>query len=187
MRLETKAERQRKEKRNRIILSLIIAALMILSVVGFALEFARREERAESGFYEHKVRLGNEEIIVRTLYKKAETPELGFKPYIGFFLGKKLYYYSEPELAERASRLLAYLSYFSILNEACLASDLGNYTCYNEELPVKDCSSLLIIFEKGIENKTEVRKTDNCIFIRGNVTEIDKAIDRFLYELFEIE
>jgi len=185
--LETKSVREKRERKNKIILSIIIAAIMILSVVGFTIEFSRQGIEKQGDFYEHKVKLGGQEVTVRTMYLANETSEVksSFMPYIDYFANNRFYYYADASLKESSLRLLQYISYFSFLNEACVNESIGNYTCYNEELPVKDCKSNLIIFEQS--NETSIAKQDSCIFIKGNRTEIDKAIDRFIYDLFGIK
>ncbi|MEM2932980.1 MAG: hypothetical protein QW622_02115 [Candidatus Pacearchaeota archaeon] len=189
--LETKKEKEKKERNKRFVVSILIALIMILSVIGFTIEFAKRQEesKGESGFYEYKVVLRNQAIIVRTLFLKNETQiRTNFIPYIDYFGGKKFYYYSDPSVRESSLRLLTYISYFSYLNEACVDESVGNYSCYNEELPIKNCKDNLLIFE--LSNETSIEKKENCIFIRGSsesLVEIDRAIDNFLYNLFGIE
>ncbi len=183
--LETKKIRQKKEKRNKTIFAIVIAVIMILSVVGFTIEFAQRQNiEREGGFYTYKINLWGYEIILRTIYLKNETQEVktNFIPSTEYFAGAKFYYYIDPSLRESAIRLLQYINYFSLLNEACVNESVGAYECHNEELPIKDCESNFLIFEQA--NETSIEKRDLCIFIKGNKTEIDKAIDRFLFDLF---
>jgi len=182
--IEKKTEKERKEKRNRILLAFFSAVIMILSVVGFALNLGRNHTIEKQGeFWEFKVNLNGEEITLRTVYLPNETKNvlLNYKPSIQDFANKKYYFYSNIKLKERAIRLISYLSYFSLLRESCIRG----YECYNDELPLKDCNDNVILFEKS--NVTEIKKEENCIILKGNETNIDKVIDAFLYNIFQIK
>ncbi len=71
-----------------------------------------------------------------------------------------------------------------------ISSSLGKYServqraCYGsceENIPEKGCDSNLIVFRESEKNK--VYQEENCIFIDGDL----KAVDAFLYKIFEIE
>lgn len=75
----------------------------------------------------------------------------------------------------------------AVLNE--IASVLSKYTttqqaCYgpcpdNPDLPEKNCTSNLIVWQDSTENK--VYQEENCIFIEGDL----QAVDAFLYTLLD--
>lgn len=209
--LPSRKEKKEKERLNRIIFSVLVALIMIASIVGFALEF--RYDSLENKNI-HEVKIFDKKIQVETFHSKNETDDvmLYFTPHIDVFLNKKYYFYSHNKLREKSIRLLLYLTYFSLLNEACLNESLSeeevneekverevkeekeaeekeidvlNASICNEILPLKTCDDNFIVFEYS--NVSAIKRKRNCIIISGNETTIDKSIDRFLYELFSIK
>lgn len=173
----------KKRKRNtNLIIAITAGILMILSVVGFALNLKPQKEKNE-GFWEFKVNIYGKEIIVKTIYLKNETNEviLNYAPDIQHFINKKIYFYTDPKIKENSQRLLYYISMVALIRETCVI----NYECFNKELPLKDCTNEIIIFEYS--NQTEINKKEQCIIIKGNETTIEKSIDAFLYEMFKIK
>jgi hypothetical protein len=162
-------------KRNRIWMSVLVASIMILSVVAFSLNLKNREEEGKTV----KVRIGDKTLSVEMVYSKNETGDVekNYKPSLEDFINRKYYFYSDPRLKDKAIRLISFLNYFTMLNEACHE----NMSCHNEYLPIKNCDSNFIIFEYS--EKKEINKDGLCIFLRGNETSIDKVIDAFFYEL----
>jgi hypothetical protein len=184
LKLLTKKERERREQRKQIIFAIVVAIIMVASVIGFTLELSYREQFNP---YEHTIELYGRKITVNTLYSKNETDDvvLDFIPSVDYFAGKRFYFYSSPELRQSAVRLLQYLSYFTLLNEACLnESNEKAYQCYNEELPLKSCDDDVLVF--AYSNASKIERQRGCIILSGNETTIEKTIDRFLYELFSL-
>lgn len=182
--IEKIKDKERKERRNKIVLGLLSAFIMIISVIGFALNLRGGNSNVkEGGFWNFYVKLGNQKLQLKTLFLPNETGDVKIKyaPTIGDFINKKYYFYSSSELREESFRALSYLSYISILREACLK----DYPCYNSELPLKDCNENFIVFIKS--NDTEIDRKSECIILKGNRTNIDKTIDKFLYIIFKIE
>ena len=66
--------------------------------------------------------------------------------------------------------------YIQRFNEACLQGE--NCT---KDVPTKDCSSNIIIFEIG--NETKVYSEQNCVYIVGDSI---KGADAFLYKILGI-
>jgi hypothetical protein len=183
LKLLTKKERERREQKKQIIFAIIVAIIMVASVIGFTLELSYREQPNP---YEHTIELYGRKITINTLYSKNETGDvvLDFIPSVDYFAGKRFYFYSSPELRQSAVRLLQYLNYFTLLNEACLNESNAAYKCYNEELPLKSCDDDVVVF--AYSNASKIEKQKGCIILSGNETTIEKTIDRFLYELFSL-
>ena len=62
------------------------------------------------------------------------------------------------------------------------ASKLPAEACYGsclENLPEKNCSDYLIVYNKSNDNR--VYQQENCVFIEGDI----RAVDAFLYKIFE--
>ncbi|MEM1577555.1 MAG: hypothetical protein QXM27_00860 [Candidatus Pacearchaeota archaeon] len=169
---------KRRKNRTNLIISISAGILMILSVIGFALNLTQQKEKNEKEF---KVNIYGKEIVVKLIYFENETNDvlLNYNPNINDFINKKIYFYSHPKIRENSQRLLYYISIFSLIKETCVIG----YECFNNELPIKDCNNEIIIFEYS--NETKIDKNDKCIIIKGNETNIDKTIDAFLYKIFK--
>jgi len=165
----------KKKERKRILVSLVISLLMVISAVAFSFNLKNSEEENKI----LKFKYNGKAIEVEMKYRENETESVkrNYFPYFEEFINNKFYFYSDPKLKEKAIRLLSFINYFAVLNEACLQDK----PCYSEVLPIKDCNNNFIVFEYSEEE--EIRKDGNCIFLKGNETSIDKVIDAFFYEI----
>ncbi len=116
------------------------------------------------------------------------------------FNGQQLLFSSSPDSVNATNISLTYdlTSYYQkpvyiVSNESYInyeiASTLGLYAsriqqaCYGNctlDLPSKDCTSLLIVYNPG--NESRVKQQDNCVFIEGNLS----SVDAFLYRVFSL-
>lgn len=118
--------------------------------------------------------------------------------------GKNFYFKNLPSEVENVSILgnynvqdyLGEVVYFVNFNEGGreILNNLGDYflryqesclegmTCEND-LPMKNCSSNVIIFANTDKEITEVYKDENCVYISGNSV---AGADAFLYKILGI-
>ncbi len=167
--------KMKKYEKRKIWISLITSLLMIISVVAFSLNLRNTEEESKN----LKFKIGISILEVKVVYLENETTEVekNYHPNLEDFINKKFYFFVDARLRDKAIRLLSFLNYFTILNEACFQ----NFECNNEQLPIKNCDDNFILFEHS--EKEEIRKEEKCIFLKGNETTIDKVIDAFFYEM----
>lgn len=74
--------------------------------------------------------------------------------------------------------------YGLIFNNLYYSAGRVQQACYGscvEDLPEKNCTDYMVVFNKSTENK--VWQKDNCVFIEGNTN----AIDAFFYKLYNIQ
>jgi len=178
-RLQTKEELNRKRKRNNKILSLTMLSILLFSTIGYAF-FINPDSSSSNSNQEQnsdpapsdKISFqyqGTQFILTSTLSQIKDIPvDITISPES---------YVNQP-------------IYTDIKNEGVLkeiALNLGKISaavqkaCYGkceENLPEKDCTSNLIVWNQSINKK--VYQKDKCIFIEGDIT----SADAFIYKLF---
>ena len=178
-RLQTKEELDRKKKRNNKILSLTMLSILLFSTIGYAFFINPDSSSSNSNQGQNsdstqsdKINFqyqGTQFVLISTLNQIKDIP-------IDITIGPESYI-SQP-------------IYIDIKNEGVLKEitlNLGKISstiqkaCYGkceENLPEKDCTSNLIVWNQSIDKK--VYQKDKCIFIEGDIT----VADAFIYKLF---
>lgn len=180
--LETKENVEKKETRNKIIIGVILAILMLLSTAGYS--FFNGDKQGSSVI---KTRYNGRDFYwqgsywstqysSKTLYftyLPNETRQITLGKTVLDYQGKTLYYTANSQAMQEAARDLG--NFVSRIQIACMQG--GNCT---ENIPIKNCSSNMIVIEEA-ENQSIVRAEDNCIFITSNDSVRDA--DSFLYAI----
>lgn len=172
----TAQEAERKQKRTKFILGTILLVIMVLSTAGYAILY-NSDPSSQQG---SGIRFNGVQWIV---------------PVNGVDL---LFTNSPDSVADVPVDVTVTLSAYTSTpvyvasNSTSVNNELGNLryfvprmqrACYGdceEDLPVKDCSSNLIVWKDSSENK--VYQEQNCVFIEGDL----RAVDAFLFDLFEV-
>lgn len=167
----------------------ILAAIMILSTVGYAINRESSEEGKKITYKEIEfvqqddswfATIGNVEFAFR--YNPQETEDIASFLTIGIndYSGKPLYISSDNFDAE----IELYRNLDSIIlrrQYACLEGE----NCKNEEYPVKTCEYNFIIIKEA--NSNSITQENNCVFIEGNKNETIRLIDKFLYKTLGVQ
>jgi len=200
--LESKADENKRRKRNSIIVGLILVAVMFFSVIGFGFQTQDNENSGEknkilynglefinngAGYW--VIDMGEFQFFFRNTPDQTNDTDAEI-PAATTYTGKVLYVYSQNQEAERE----IYNNFQNIYlrsQYACL--DLENNTgietisateC-NVEYPIKTCSDNFIIIEE--KEKLEIKVVDNCVFIWGPKEELVSNIDEFIFRSLEIK
>lgn len=183
-RLASIADVERARRRNNIILGVVMIVLLVGSSLGYSLMSAdgkNNNEASEMGFDFvrdggiWKMIIGGELFGFRNLPSEVRDVEVNIFVELNTYRGQPLYFVNSREgVGEILSNFNRYILRYQ---EACF----GNESVCEGDLPVKDCSSNLIIFKEG--NETSVYGEDNCVFIVGDVS---RGSDAFLYEVIGI-
>jgi len=186
-RLVSRSEREKRAKKNQIIIGVLLVFLMVLSVLGFALQGNAGNQEGEdkivynglefiyiNGFW----RIGN----FAFKYNPEQVPEIGFGlKDATFYQEFPLYIYSENIEAETEIemnlRLIA-----ERVQKACI--DEEGIEC-SEELPIKTCEDNFIIIRES--NNSRIIQNNNCVYIEGTEEEILKLADQFLFKILGIK
>lgn len=187
----TQEERDRKTRKNQIIVGLMLIGLMIFSTLGFAfsnnittnnsqkVKYNSIEFTQESGYWTFYL----DDLQFATLYNPEEIKYISFNSFskIQDYTGKPLYFVGED--GEHFSEIERNLAnrFVSRINEACI----NNKECKGD-FPVKDCSIDNIIIFKEAEDKEEIYQEDKCIFIISKGDNQGKYADAFLFKILGI-
>jgi len=188
-RLISKSERERGAKRKQIIIGIALAFLMVLSVLGFALQgnIGNSDENSSdkiiyngleftyiNGFW----RIGN--FAFR--YNPEQVPEIGSGLNDAtFYQGFPVYIYSENNEAETELKVNLELI-ANRVQGACI--DEEGIEC-SKELPVKTCEDNFIIIKQ--DNISSIKQENNCVYIKGPEQELLKLVDQFLFKILGIK
>lgn len=189
--LVSKEETAKKQRRNQIIVGIILGVVLVLSVMGFALQGAIGNTSSSSGqgtlnyngfqfttqnnlwilgnfvFQNSPGNVSNlSSAIVGTL-NSAQT-----------YQNVPAYIYSEND----GAKVEAYANIGNIaerVQDAC-PSDVN---C-TENVPVKNCTSNFIIIKPG--NTSMIKQDGGCVYIEGQSQDLVKLTDEFLYKILGV-
>jgi len=188
--IKTKAEINKEERRNRLIVGIILVSIMILSVVGYAFFSGGRAEQKkkkinykgvdflmnEQGFWQTEIN----EYTFLTAYNPEETENitLDFYASLNQYYNKPLFIISENNLA--TAELIRNIGDFvGRYQYACLEGEecKGN-------LPLKNCTENIIIIKQAETIKSY--KNESCIFIEAPYEQQIRATDAVIFKLLGI-
>ena len=184
--ISSKETEKKKQKRNQIIVSVILIFVMFFSVLGFAFNGGDNETT-------NKLNYNGFEFINQNGFwifeKEAFQFVFRYNPkevrgidsevdYINKYLDKPLYIYSEND--EASSEI--YNNFDQIVQRM-------QFACFNEKecdenLPTKTCENNFIIITEN--NVTNITQTDNCVFIEGAQENLTMLTDEFLFKILGI-
>lgn len=185
--IETQEDRDRKARRVKIIVSVVMVVLIGLSSLGYALmskndgssvanvvNYASLKFVQNNGFWTTSI---NEKVFYfNYLPTEIQNVTIAGNYSLEDYYQKTIYIVN---INSAASGILYALDGISTrVQEACLNQN----NCSNKDLPVKNCSDNLIVFSDS--NISSVSKNENCVIISGNSLE---GTDKFLYRLLGID
>lgn len=181
--IETADVLERRAKRNRLVLGIIIIGMLLLSTAGYAL--------LSGGISEPGTGIENEDGLVYNgqywiyseagksayfLYPKSEVVNIttSFGATLLNFRGASVFV-DAPSDAVKTLVSLNLAPYVGQLAEAC-------YGSCDRDLPERTCTDNGILLVWNASEETSVRQQDSCIFLNGDV----RTVDAFFYKLFGI-
>lgn len=182
--IETKEQIDKRNRRNQIIVGVVLIGLLVISTLGYSL--MSKDDDSNSGVIEDK---GMRFTFYNDFYQLNVDNQLFYfenLPSEVDYLTKNLSlslqdYYSQPLYIVnpnlQASSVLSNIERYVLrYQEACLM----NSSC-NKDLPIKNCNENVLIFEDSVEK--EILQEDGCVYIRGNSSEVS---DAFVYKVLGI-
>ncbi|MBT7102223.1 hypothetical protein HN935_01805 [archaeon] len=181
--IRTKADADRKMKRNNLIVGIVLVGLLVLSTAGYSLISSDEEDSdgvSEFGvdFYRSNnmwaAEIGGGVFWFQNLPSEVSDIDVNISIGLGDYANQPLYFVNPNEGASEI--LNNFGNYVLRYQEACLV----NSSC-DGDLPAKGCDSNLIIFESGDSNI--VYQNESCVFIVGDAV---RATDAFLYNVLGV-
>lgn len=188
--ISNQSERDRKDKRNKIILGIFLIIVMLFSVIGYS--FMSGDEVSEK-----KLKYGGVEFVLdnaerwnfqiggnwfNTRFNPEETKDI-FVPVVSLqeYTNNPLYLSIESDWKNEIKQeiFLNLNSFLTRIQDACLDD-----TC-SEDYPIKNCEEdKIIVVEVG--EIVEIKGEGNCILITAPEEEMVKSIDAVLFKILGI-
>jgi hypothetical protein len=188
--IQSQSEKDRKTRKNQIVIGVILISVMVFSVLGFGFGGNQQENSKETyngfDFFQENgfwvVELQGNRFYFNYLPRELENISTSGTFDIQDYVDKPLYFVNtQPGAAQIILNniggvLLRY-------QEACVDGE----SCRNDDLPIKTCGENLIIFSE-IDNassfEARVVKEDSCIYISGDYS---KGANALIYDLLGIK
>jgi hypothetical protein len=180
--IESAEESERKRKRNTLILSILMIAILLFSTAGY---FSMRDNEDTTNSNKNVENIGDSWILKYgdQSLRLSNSPESAENVSILMFKNLESYYGKT-----------VYVAYENEVQFYEVASTLGRYTermqpaCYGKcekDFPEKTCNDTMIVIKNLNETepgKSKIYEEDNCLFIEGNLV----AVDAFIYKIFGV-
>ena len=184
--IETKDNTERKDRRNKIIIGVVLVVLMLFSTAGYAffsgdknsggtakISIDGRDFYAQGNFWTTSI--DNKPYYFT--YLPNETGSISLNKKMSDYSGKTVYFaktgLAEDEIARNLGNFAGRIGFACMENENC-----------TENWPIKNCTSSLIIIKEQDVGSRVLRAEDNCVFIISNDTIRDA--DAFVYRVLGI-
>ena len=189
--------KDKSKARNILILSILLVGIMVISTVGFALNFGGGNKNSKdivdyngvkffrdsenSGYWRFNYQ--NYDFIMQ--YNPQEVSDIKFFTTLSVqsYAGKPLYFSGDS--GEPVYEIVRNLGerFIPRTQKACISEK----EC-KEDLPVKNCSDdNIIILKEPEENQSEgIYQEENCIFIIAKYSNQTRFADRFLFGILKI-
>lgn len=186
----SKKYEEKKNRRNQIIIGILLVLIMFLSVLGYSFGADKKNKNEELIYNTFKfikeenmwnVNVENYQFSFR--YNPNEVDKLNsFFNKIDSYFGEPLYVYSEDYDAE--IEIYKNLFYQNKIVQRMQYACLEGEKC-EKDSPIKTCADNFIIIKEKEENR--VMQEENCVFIEGKKEDLIKLSDSFLFRIIGIQ
>lgn len=185
--IQTKENLQKKQKKNQLIMGIVLISFLALSTAGYAF-FSGTEEKTNNQIeynglkFEQQgnywiVTINNIPHVFFKLPNEIFNTKINITSNMNSFTNKPLYINTQsPETYLLSTNMNPYVLR---IQQACLNEE--NCT---DNLPIKNCSTDNIIIFTDLQNsESQITQKENCIYLKGDYT---KTTDAFLYKILNI-
>jgi hypothetical protein len=188
-------QRERKKRRNQIVIGIVLIVLMIFSTAGFAFvnqgstgnnEVDELQTLTINGVVFTGYGFGNDwtfqtqgsSFITRNLPTDVDNIQFSTTNTVGKFVNKPLYFVGNGPGVSELARNLQNLA--SRVQNACIKGE----EC--ENLPIKDCNDNVIIVKEPVDDIELIYEEDNCVYIISELNNQIRHADRYLFSLLNL-
>jgi len=194
--LSTLASKERENIRNRVTIGCILIGIMVLSTLGYALNRVKFEYSKYKEFkFAHLQdgwKLVKHPFTITTKFLPQEVENISLEGSwdVEEFTNLPLYIVAYRDEAKIASMEIIKNLPFKRVQYVCFDDDVDLEGC--ETLPLKSCSSERIIFINYISSRNEtniiprIYGKERCIVIEASYRDLIRAVDRFIFEVYDI-
>ena len=196
--LKSKKDESKRQKRNQLILGIILIVVMVGGTFGIVVNSFGKEDSSDTNinyngqeFYFTSnlwyTELGNIQVAFKTNPNESLQIEEEIN-LLNSYLNKPLYIYSE----DYESKIEFYRNLYNLVErvqDACpdqgnLSADIGELNC-GEDWPTKNCENNLIIIKESEENK--IIQEDNCLIVLGKREDLMKMSDSIILKMVGLQ
>jgi len=193
--VKEKKSHTKKQRRNQIIVGVVLVVLMFLSIAGFAFQGSEEDGSGDTISYNGQEFVKQNNLwftqkgdnLFSILTHPDDIPEINNSiDKLNKYQNKVLYLNSNnPQATGEVYRNI--ISFTTRWQEACIENHIEEYVC-EENWPIKNCEDERIIVIKTSSDleEIEVMQEGKCLFISGNETEIVKAVDSTILEIIGV-
>ena len=181
-------EKEKRERKNRTIIGTILVFILLISTAGYSFNSMNKTEKTDSLEYKnidfvlqgdgywHFVLNGKE---FATSFNPLETANITVdsKYNIDYYKNKVLYFDSNNDMQVVSEIARNIGNNVLRMQEACFGD------C-DKNLPIKDCSSLIVITKQG---ENSVKQNENCTFIYFEKDEGIRTADSWIFSLLNLK
>lgn len=180
----TPQEKERKDRRNKIIIGAILIGLMLLSTAGYALFSGEKTsgnkiEYNGNTFYKTAngwtTTLNGNQHDFQYLPGEVGSVKVPTEISLNNYYNKPVFLVSDYQDANY-ELVINLQKYTERINRACISENCS------EDLPIKTCNDTVIEIREA--NMTSILVEDNCVFIASD--NLVKAVDAFLYKILGV-
>jgi len=191
-RILSKEEEAKRARRNQFLIGGIMILIMVASVLGYS--FSREQDASntdkiiyngfefikQSGFW--NLNKGNHQFFFKYNPKETEKINSALNP-LESYASKPLYIYSEND--EAAAEIYRNLFYQNQIVERVNPACIEGEEC-EDNSPIKTCESNFIIIKESNSTKS-IRQNNSCVFIEGDMGNLTKLSDSFLFKIIGVQ
>lgn len=189
-RILTKEEIEKKDKKNKVTISIILVAVMTLSTAGYALFSGERTNNSkkvkynnvdfelQNGYWYFNV--GNGNFMTSNNPVEVKNITNGATLTLNDYTNKPLYFYYDGDGQSEQEILRNIQSYIARKSYACFTGENCSYVG-------KNCASdNIIIAKESPINQSMIKQENKCVYIFYAEGEDLKATDSFLFRILNI-
>ena len=203
--LKREETQKEKQKKNLIIMGIIMIGLMVFSTVGYAFfdgsftesqktKYKTYEFTTNGENWQTKIKISGSETIINSFYLPQDIENISMTGtlLLSDFEGKTIYFVTNNTNRERNAVSKIYSDFEGYFTRSQLACALENEnTTFCSNLPIKSCDDAnqnsMIIQITEITNSTAVIDyKNNCLTVSGDGADLLKTADRILFESYGI-
>lgn len=189
-RIETKSDREKREKRNKMFIGIVLVIVMLLSTAGYAIiERGKEDKVVYNGIKFTKTDNGwtwitqNFEMLTQFNPREVKNISSNVVSTASKFISSNVYFVAY-RFDEKAASDEIYRNLRPSRSQyVCLEENANDTEC--ADLPLKSClkDNVFVVL---VKNETKIYEQDNCVFIESDSDNIIKAADRFLFGAFGV-
>jgi hypothetical protein len=188
--IQTAEEKERKEKRTRTLMAILVTVILGASTAAYALmDTQSSEKKSYNGFTFTMTQNGwqAKKMNFFTKYLPQDVENITIPSFnLSYFSGNIYLVAIGSQEMSAATELLRTLQIEKVIL-SCTAKDENTAFC--SDLPIKSCDDArsgnnVIIFESA--NETSVAYNNYCLTVKGESENLVKASDRIIFSLYNI-